>query len=494
MTDSNVPVLVGIAQVAQKTKDLAVAKEPLDLMLDALRNAISDTGNPTIRGQIGAIRVSQGQWQYQDPARYLAEKLELNGIETGKTVFGGNGVQTTINLSALDIQAGRFDAIAIAGAECGYSQAQARKTQTQLEWRDTPGTPAWTIKSGIGGRDPVETARGIGGASQMYAVIENALRFERGETLREHLAGISNLWSRFNDVAQSNPNAWIQAAVSAETIRTSSPSNRPIAFPYPKLMNANNNVDQGAALLMCSVGLAKRLNIPRDKWIFPWAGTDAHDTSAVSHRASLTHAPGLQTAASRLLELTNLSLDDIDHFDLYSCFPSAVQVAAKEIGLNLERPLTVTGGLTFGGGPLNNYVMHAIARSVELLREQPTAMGMVTANGGYLTKHAHGIYSNTEPPKPFVHEDVQPLVDTSNDRETDENPQEAVTIEGYTVMHGRDSAVRGIAAGLTREGKRTWGVTTDPELLEFMQTHEFCGEQVKIAEDGTMTPKSSFFN
>ena len=488
MTNSNEPVLVGISQVAQKTKDLTVAKEPIDLMLDALEAAIEDTDNPAIRKHIGAIRVSQGQWQYQDPARFLGEKLELTGIETGKTVFGGNGVQTTINLSALDIQAGRFDAIAIAGAECGYTQAQARKTQTQLNWRETPGTPTWTIKSGIGARDPIETARGIGGAPQMYAVIENALRFERGESIEAHQTAIANLWSRFNDVAQTNPHAWIRENVSAESIRTSSPTNRPIAFPYPKLMNANNNVDQGAALLMCSVGLAERLNIPRRKWIFPWAGTDAHDTASISNRASLTHAPGLQTAALRLLEHTDLSLDEIDHFDLYSCFPSAVQVAAKEIGLDLERPLTVTGGLTFGGGPLNNYVMHAIARTVELLREQPNAIGMVTANGGYLTKHAHGIYSHAEPPKPFVHEDVQPLVDTNNDRETDANQQDAVTIEGYTVMHGRHAAVRAFAAGLTPEGKRTWGVTSDLDLLEAMQTDEFCGKQVRISEDGFMTP------
>ena len=486
MSDSTTPIIVGIAQVEQRTKELHNAKEPIDLMLNVLHAAASDTGNPSILKQVRSIRVSQGQWQYGNPARYLADELGLNGVETGKTVFGGNGVQTTLNLSCLDIQQGKFNVIAMTGAECGYSQANARRSGQSLTWRELPGTPDWTIKYGIGMRDPLETQRGIGGASQMYAVIENAIRHDRGETIQEHQISVSKLWSRFNDVAQRNPNAWIKHDVSAEEIRTEGTNNRPIAFPYPKLMNANNNVDQGAALLLCSVSVAKQLGIPESKWVYPWAGTDGHDTQTVSYRAKFTRAPGLRKVAESVLDLAGLNLSNIDYFDLYSCFPSAVQVAAREIGLDLEQPLTVTGGLTFGGGPLNNYVMHAIARMAELLREQSATIGMVTGNGGILTKHAHGIYSSTPPSKPFSHQDVQALVDTSGDRVTDANPTGPAQVEGYTVIYDREAPIRGVAACLTGDGKRTWGFTTDRDLMHEMQTREFCGRNVRLGDDGAM--------
>ena len=197
---------------------------------------------------------------------------------------------------------------------------------------------------------------------------------------------------------------------------------------------------------------------------------------------------GCEKSRNAYSQLAEINLSDVAYFDLYSCFPSAVQVAAREIGLDLEQQLTVTGGLTFGGGPLNNYVMHSIARMVELLREQPNEIGMVTANGGILMKHAHGIYSATPPSKPFEHQDVQALVDTSNDRIIEPNPKEPVRVEGYTVIYDRDAPVRSVAACLTNDGKRTWGNTSDRELMRDMQTNEFCGTTVRIATDGSMHP------
>ncbi len=72
-----------------------------------------------------------------------------------------------------------------------------------------------------------------------------------------------------------------------------------------------------------------------------------------------------------------------------------MQIACRELGIDPfgdARPLTVTGGLTFAGGPGNNYVTHSIATLVERLREDPDALGLATAVGWYLTKHAVGIY------------------------------------------------------------------------------------------------------
>ena len=68
----------------------------------------------------------------------------------------------------------------------------------------------------------------------------------------------------------------------------------------------------------------------------------------------------------RALEMAGLTIDDVAIVDLYSCFPSAVQLGAQSLGLDINRQLTRTGGLSFAGGPWNNYVMHSISTVVAL--------------------------------------------------------------------------------------------------------------------------------
>ena len=169
-----------------------------------------------------------------------------------------------------------------------------------------------------------------------------------------------------------------------------------IGLPYPKLMNSNNDVDQAAALLMCSVERARSLGIPEDRWVFPHAGADCHEHPFVSNRWSLADTPAIRAGGRTVLELAGVGMDDIEVVDLYSCFPSAVQLGAAALGLDLDRQLTRTGGLSFAGGPWNNYVMHAIATVMADLRDRPGAKGLVWANGGYVTKHSFGVYA-TEP-------------------------------------------------------------------------------------------------
>ena len=148
---------------------------------------------------------------------------------------------------------------------------------------------------------------------------------------------------------------------------------------------------------MCSVEAAQRLGVAEDRWVFPHAGTDCHEHPFVSNRDTFARTPAIELGGKRALELAGVGIDDIAIVDLYSCFPSAVQLGAQSLGLSTDRQLTRTGGLPFAGGPWNNYVMHAIATVVGDLREQPGEHGLVWANGGYATKHAFGVYG-TEPP------------------------------------------------------------------------------------------------
>jgi acetyl-CoA C-acetyltransferase len=227
--------------------------------------------------------------------------------------------------------------------------------------------------------------------------------------------------------------------------------------------------------------------VHEDRWVFPHAGTDAHDHTFVSNRDDLRSSPAIRLAGKRVYELAGIGVDDLAFVDLYSCFPSAVQVAAAELGLGLDRPLTVTGGMSFAGGPWNDYVTHAIATMLPLLREEPSAWGLCTANGGYLTKHALGVYAARPPASGFRWESVQDAVDALPAREAAEGYAGAVTVEAYTVVHERDGRPgTAFAACLTGEGARAWGTSTEPELLRAMTEEELAGRAADLDGDGVL--------
>jgi len=479
---SETPILVGAAQLEQRIDDPANAREPIELMIDAVRLAAEDTGAPSLLRDASSVRVIRGIWPYQNPARAVAEAVGCPGAETTLTPFGGNFVQTVVNQSALEIQRGERDIVVITGAECGNTQAKARRAKLDLDWQPLPGTPDRMIGEEKSMSHEAEKALRIRAPIQIYPLFENALRHQRGESIDDHLRRISELWAGFSRVAADNPHAWIREPKSAEEIRTISERNRPVSFPYPKLMNSNSNVDQGAALIMCSRAKAQALGIPEEKWIYPWAGTDAHDHYFVSNRDNLYTSPAIRTAGRRVLELAGLQPGELDLVDVYSCFPVAVQIAAAEIGLDTSRPLTITGGLTFGGGPLNNYVMHAIARGVELMRGQRDARTLITANGGYLTKHAFGVYSATPPVQAFRHQDVQEEVDVMPWREVALDYSGDATVESYTVMYGPQGPAMGHVVCRLPDERRAWASCEDADILQAMTREEFCGKPVKVAD------------
>ncbi|MCB1646078.1 MAG: acetyl-CoA acetyltransferase [Pseudomonadales bacterium] len=477
-------MIVGIAQLQQRIKDPLEGKEPLKLMADAVRAAAKDAGAPQLLAQTESVRVVRGVWRYKQPAAWVAAEIGAPDAETMGTPYGGNMVQSLVNQSALDILNGDKSLIVITGAENGNSQAKAAKAGIKLEITETEGA----YDRMLGDEKPMtnaeEEARGIRQPIQVYPMFENALRHHRGESIEEHKVRISELWAGFSKVAGDNPHAWLRDVVDAETIRTPGPTNRMISFPYPKLMNSNNAVDMSAALIMCSVEKARELGIPEAKWVYPWAGTDGHDHYYVSNRDNLYSSPAIRIAGKRVMSLLGLQVSDLDLVDVYSCFPVAVQVAVNELGLDESKTLTVTGGLTFGGGPLNNYVMHSIARMVELLRASPEKKGLITANGGYLTKHAFGIYSARPPAQDFLHEDVQAEIDATPRKEVLGEYDGPATIESYTVMFGPNGPGISFIAALTPDNKRVWASSDDQAVMADMQQREFCGLPVTVSADG----------
>ena len=352
------PVLVGYGQVNQLEENPAA--EPIDLMADAARAAAC----PRVLQAVDSVRiVNILSWRYRDPGLLLAQQIGADNASTRYTGVGGNVPQTLVNQACLDIQSGRADVVLIAGAETFRTRTRLRNRGVKPDWTSEPESVPFAegANENLPMVGPAELRINLDRPAYVYPIFEQALRITAGESPDEHRRRIGALWSRFSEVAQENPHAWSRSALSADDIWQPNEGNRIISWPYTKLMNSNNMVDQGAVVIVASAEKASRLQIPTERWVFPYAGTDAHDTYAVAQRLELSESPAIRIGGRRALELAEVGVDDVDLIDVYSCFPSAVQVAAAELGLPLgdaDRPLTVTGGLTFAGGPWNNYVTH----------------------------------------------------------------------------------------------------------------------------------------
>jgi len=459
-------------------------------MCEAIRAAATDAGLTKVP-DVDSIRVvSLLSWRYGDPALVVAQQLGVAVAETAATTMGGNSPQSLVNETALAIQRGELDLAILTGGEAWQSRTRSRAADVELNW---PKAPADAFPRVLGEdlemNHPVERERGLVMPVQIYPMCETAIRAAAGRTVDQQLTVASELWARFSKVAAHNPAAWSRTARSAEEIRTPSKDNRMIGFPYTKFMNSNNNVDMAAALIMCSAAKAQSLGIARDRWVFPHSGADCHEHNYISNRWSFAETPAIRLGARDALRLAGLTIDDIEIVDLYSCFPSAVQLGAQSLGLGLDRQLTRTGGLSFAGGPWNNYVMHAIATVMHDLREHQGANALVWANGGYATKHSFGVYG-TNPPASFQHSSPQAEIDALPRRELADvaAAQGQATIEAYTVMHDRQGHPEtALAACLLPDGRRAWGTSTDVATAAAMCEGEWVGRTAELNDEGTLS-------
>ncbi|MDB5114030.1 MAG: hypothetical protein JWL78_1100 [Chloroflexi bacterium] len=479
--DPRTPVIAGAGQICHREGH---APEPVELLAEAARRAEADSGVTGLLRRLDSVRVvNLLSWRYADPGRLVAELLGAAPRHTAYTHPGGQSPQQLLTRSAIDIQEGRADLVLIGGAEAWRTRAAIRReTGERPPWTAQPAglEPSETIGGPLDMGGPVEVEAGLVMPVAVYPLFENALRAAAGRGIAEHGRAIAGLWAGFSAVAESNPHAVLRRRFSAEEIGTPTPDNRMVGFPYPKLMNANNHVDQAAAILLASAGTAAALGVARDRWVFPISAAEADD-HPLSERADLHSSPAIAAAGRAALRLAGIGAGELAHVDLYSCFPSAVQVAAAELGLPLDRELTVTGGLTFAGGPWSNYVSHAIAAMTARLRDDPGTAGLCSANGGHLSKHAVGVYSTRPPRHGFRHLSVQVEVDHLPRRALAETHDGEATLETCTVMHDRSGAPEhGVAACLLADGRRTWATTDDPGLMEAMRSVELSRRPVRV--------------
>ncbi len=491
--DGNLPIIVGVGQVTQRT-ETERPREPLALMAAAARLAEADARTGDLLHGLDSVRVVNiFSWPSRAPAHDLSNALAVAPREQIYTALGGNTPQWQVNEAAERIHSGELKLVLVAGAECMYSARRARTKGVDLGW--TPrGNPTPDVGDTRPGVNEAEGAHGAALPTAVYPLFENALRHHYGRSLDAHREALGALFAPFTEVAAKNPYAWFQDAKSAGEIATPTPGNRYIGFPYTKYMNSILDVDQGAALLMTSVAEARRLGIPEDRWVYVWGCGDATDHWFFTERADFYSSPAIRASGQRALDMAGVSIDDIAYFDLYSCFPSAVQIARDMLGITPGDPraLTITGGLPYFGGPGNNYVSHSIAAMVEQLRGDRGKLGLVTANGWYVTKHSTGIYSAEPPNDAWQRVDPkldQAQIDAAPKPAFTSTPNGGATVETYTVLFDRDGAPqRGIIIGrLSDDSRFVANTPTDARTLESMTNHEMIGTQgtVRATGDGT---------
>jgi acetyl-CoA C-acetyltransferase len=489
---SEFPIIVGVGQITNRSVDAQTAKEPLELMEMASKLAETDAGAGALLAKVDSVQVvGVLSWPSAAPAVDLAAQIDARPAETLYTTIGGNTPQSLVNETAERIVRGDIRLALLAGADAVHSLRLAGKRGEQLSWADR-GQPATNWGDGRPGSNELEGRHGATMPIHFYPFFENALRAHQGRSIEDHQRHVGELWASFAAVAGDNEHAWFRDAKTADEIATVSAKNRMVCFPYTKYMNAMLEVDQGAALLMTSTSVARELGIPEERWVYLLGCGDAVDRWWVSERANYHSSPAIRVAGSRALGMAGVGIDDIAYFDLYSCFPSAVQLGRDALGIAPEdpRPLTVTGGLAYFGGPGNNYTMHSIAQMVELLREDRDHTGLVTGLGWYATKHSVGVYGTRPPAGAWERTDTavdQAALDKIARPEVIDAADGAATVETYTVVHDREGRPQqGIVIGRLRDERRFVANTpNDTGLLESMTTREFVGEQGTVRHDAS---------
>ncbi len=470
-------MLVGVGAASEEAP-------AIELMAQALLEAGTDAGATSMLAAIDRIAVPQGSWSYPDPARLVAERV---GARSARTHLFELGIpqQSAINDALLAIATGRSEVAVVVGGEARrWERDRAGSDGGEAEAASTGIAPD-VVHRRLGPLlEPVEIAHRLWDPVQQYAMIENALRSAHGQSILDQRSEIAGLWSRFNLVAQDNPSAAFPKCLSACQIDTPSPSNRPLSFPYNKWHASQWTVNQAAALLLCSAEMATRSGVPTDRWVFPLVGIESsHAVSLMSRREPYAW-PAMGVLGGAAAARIGRPVADIEIQEAYSCFPAAIRVQQRELGLDLIAPPTVTGGMTFAGGPFNNFVLQAMVAVVVRIRADPGALGMITTVSGLLTKPGIGIWSARPDGQPSLVADladqaqsVTGLVDVVE--ELDGYTGEA-TVVTYTVTFDRMDPDRTVALCNTTDGRRCVAISRDTPLADYGMGNELIGCRVRV--------------
>jgi acetyl-CoA C-acetyltransferase len=476
--DAHTPVLAGAGVAHQRIEDALRARDAVDLMTAACERAAP----ASLLAAADLILVPRGTWGDRDPGRVVAEHFGA----TPRTVVSEIGVlqQTLVTRACDAIVRGDVDVAIVTGGEARYRDLRARLDMVELPKTAADSGEADEVMAPDGEIVPrAEIDARLTLPAAQYAVIETSRRAARGESVHAYADALARQWAAFSDVAARNPDAWRREAVAAEFLAVPSGANPMYCAPYTKWHCSQWNVDQAVALVLCSVEAARRHGTDPDAWVFPLGAVESNAMVPLSRRDPLHHSPAVRVGDEALAEVTGMRARDADYLELYSCFPSAVQVQADELGVDDERVPTVTGGMTFAGGPLNNANLQALAKMAEVLREHRDTVGLITCISGMITKHGMALWSAAPPPGGFRSADVSDeSLRRSTVRDLASGYEGTARVDGCTVVHSRDGEPeRAIVVATTDDGRRCVAASTDVALAAAMVHEEWVGRDVEVA-------------
>ena len=480
------PCIIGVGQRTWHRDEVgrAGAPEPLAMWEEVARRAADDStvGARLLEG-LEAIEIVYCQtWQYDDPVARLAERLRCDPKRRYYSGIGGTTPQVLVQDAAARILAGEADRILVVGAEALATQAARRKAGEQYaaSFAPTDKRPfPWEAPF-----HPSELAHDVHAAWLTFAMFDNARRAHLGVGLREYRREIAEMLAPMSAIAAANPNAWFPVARDVDDLLTPRPDNRMVGYPYTKYMVAVMDVDMAAGLVLTSHAEADRLGVPADRRVYLRGWCYSTDPVYVAEHPEMWRSPAMAAASEAVFHGAGIGIDDVAHFDLYSCFGSSLNFARDAMGIapGDARPLTVTGGLPYHGGPASNYMGHSIATMADVLRADPGAYGLVSGVGMAMTKHVYGLYSTEPGPVgPPAQAEVQAELDAHPVPEIRAGHAGDATVAAYSVVHGRSGdAESGVAVCDLPDGARAYATITDADLLRSAEEEELVGRTLRL--------------
>ena len=489
MLGPRTPILVGVGTSYDDA-------EAVELMVRATEAAAKDAGSTDILRAVGRVAVPRGTWSYSDPGRIVAERIGAPGAQT-HLVDLGIPQQTMVNQALAAIIDGELDAVLVVGAEAKARAARAaqrshaanaegirtvfrRENETdEIDQQGAQPDVHQTPQGEFLAKPEIEA--GLYAPVEQYALMESALRASDGLNLEQHRRQIAELCARFNAVARTNPDAAFAVEMTAADLVDLGPGNRPLAFPYGKWHASQWTVDQAAALLLCSVEAAERFGIDRERWLFPVVGIESSASVSLTKRRDLHRWPAMRVLTDAAAEHIGHALAECEHQEVYSCFPLAVRVQQRELGLPVDGTPTITGGMTFAGGPFNSFVLQATAAMAERLRTQP-GKGLVTTVSGMLTKPGLAVWASEPGDRPpLVHDYADDAVAATPTVDVVSAYDGPATVAAYTVTYDGHAPKELVAIVDTTDGSRAIAKRTDPDLLARATTEELIGTTLEPA-------------
>ncbi|KAK6504597.1 hypothetical protein TWF481_006536 [Arthrobotrys musiformis] len=478
-----VPIIIGVADVINRSTRVEDAKEPADLMHQAILDALEDTSSPKselLKANIDSIdTVNTWTWPYPDLPGLLAQRLGVNLVHKHMSPHGGNQPGLLFDEAARRISKGQTKVAVVTGGEA-LASLGACAAAGKLP---PPGwSPSASEVSGVLSPTTRDLGSDLGGLHDIgapihiYPLYENGYRAYRKQSISDNHHESAKIYGDFAKIAEMHPYAWnFGKRVSEETIATVGGKNRMICFPYPLLMNAFNNVNLAGAVILTSTEFAEELGVPKSKWIYALGGAGTQDSTYFWLRPNYYSSPAITQSLDAALRVSNLSTADIDIYDLYSCFPIVPKIAGHHLGLdvvNPSKPITVLGGLTSFGGAGNNYSMHAITEMTRKLRSGRGSTGLVLANGGSAT-YEHAICISVRPRTsglPYPDSAPLPMFTEVTAPRIDESPEGEAIIETYTVSFHRSGKpeLAYIVGRLTKSDHRFVANHGDEQTLSYL--------------------------